>query len=68
MRYRENLAEPVAATVDFQMVFGTAVYALFAGVALCLMGWRGRRYWLVSMGGLLIVSSGAYLLWRLVVL
>lgn len=66
MRYRENMAEPVGAPIDAQMVFGTSAYALVAGLVLCAMGIRGRRYWLVSMGVVLIASSSAYLVSRLV--
>jgi hypothetical protein len=65
MRYRENSAEPVGAAVDEQMMFGTAAYSLLAGLLLCALGWRARKYWLVSMGAIFVVSSSAYLLSRL---
>jgi len=47
------------------MVSGTAVYALLAGLVLCAVGFRSRKYWLLSMGALLVVSSSSYLVWRL---
>lgn len=64
MRYRDNAAEPVGAAVDDAMVFGTAVYALVAGLALCVAGVRTRKYWLASMGAVLIASSSAFLIGR----
>lgn len=65
MRYRSDLAEPVAASADETMVLGTAIYALFLGVGLCFGGWLGRKYWVVSIGVMLIVSGAAYLSGRL---
>ena len=64
MRYRENTPEPIAALVDQQMVLGTAIYSLAAGLLLFSIGRFGRKYWLASVGGLLVVSSAAYLLWH----
>jgi hypothetical protein len=65
MRYREDSSGPAVASVDESMVSGTAVYALLAGLLLCVAGVRSRKYWLASMGAVLVVSSGAYLGWRL---
>ena len=47
------------------MVLGTAIYALFLGIGLCFAGWLGRKYWVVSIGVLLIISAAAYLSGRL---
>lgn len=65
MRYRENTAEPLAASADETMVAGTASYALLVGLLLSAVGLRSRKYWLVSMGFLLIVSSSTFLAGRL---
>lgn len=65
MRYRSDMPEGVAASADETMVLGTAVYALVLGVGLCFGGWRGRKYWIVSIGLMLVASGTAYLVGRL---
>ncbi|MGY6216271.1 hypothetical protein ACW73L_14020 [Methylolobus aquaticus] len=65
MRYRENSAEQVGAAVDEQMMLGTASYSLLAGLLLCALGLRARKYWLAMMGAVFVASSSAYLFSRL---
>lgn len=64
MRYRDNASEWVGASVDESMLVGTALYALVAGVLLCVAGVRSRRFWLLSMGAILLASSSVFLAGR----
>ncbi len=64
MRYRSDVPEVIAASVDETMVIGTVVYALILGAGLCLGGWWGRKSWVAAIGATLIVSATAYLIGR----
>lgn len=64
MRYRADLPEPIPASADDTMVFGTAIYSLLLGLGLAVAGWRVRKYWLAAIGAILTVSSASYLLAR----
>lgn len=62
MRYRtEEFGDPAPSVPSEGVFTGSAVYTLCIGLAFVAAGWRGRQYWLVSVGGILAVASAIYL-------
>ena len=65
-RYRigesaQTYTDPVTA----HMIAGIAVFGVIAGVGFVIAGLRGRQHWMVFWGGGLVLSSLAYLAFRL---
>jgi hypothetical protein len=63
MRYREDAVtgDIGAPVVNEGMLVGTALYALLAGIGICLVGIRSRLVWAILMGGSLAGVSMVYL-------
>jgi hypothetical protein len=63
MRYREDAVtgDIGAPVVNDGMMVGTALYALLAGIGICLIGIRSRLIWATLMGGSLAGLSVVYL-------
>ena len=65
MRYRtEEYGDPQAGVPNEGVFTGSAVYTLLTGLVFVAAGLKGRQYWLVSVGGLLAISSAIYLVYE----
>ena len=62
MRFREtNQQTDNIASVDSDMMLGTAVYTLLVGIGFVLFGVRVRRLWVTFWGATMVLASVAYL-------
>jgi hypothetical protein len=63
MRYRETLEQTdKVASVNSDMVLGTAVYTLVLGVGFIVFGTRVGKRWVTFWGATMVLAGIAYLI------